>query len=131
MDQSHTHHAVEHRLSPLAHPRVENNLRIGGKFVSRMEALHYSDGTSTVMKSQIFPDWFGGNNAVHARFGRVKRMDATAAASLYFEGPPDNPRLYTLDFSLPRDKTLLSIGFQNVSRRKSARQSRFYFCRQD
>ena len=115
MDQSHTHHAVEHRLSRLAHPRAENNLRIGGKFVSRMEALHYTDGTSTVMKSQIFPDWFGGNNAVHAGFGRVKRMHATAAASLYFEGPPDNPRLYTLDFSLPRDKKLLSIGFQNVS----------------
>jgi outer membrane protein OmpA-like peptidoglycan-associated protein len=77
--------------------------------------LHFADFTKQVWRSQVFPDWFDGPDPFYSGFGRVKRVDTSTATPLSFEGAPYNPNMYVIDLSVPKEKILSSVTFQNVS----------------
>ncbi|MEY4929444.1 MAG: hypothetical protein RI909_168 [Bacteroidota bacterium] len=77
--------------------------------------LHFADFTKMSFRSQNFSDWFDGSEPFYSGFGRIKRVDPSAATPLSFEGAPMNPNFYVIDLSVPRDKILSSVSFQNTS----------------
>jgi outer membrane protein OmpA-like peptidoglycan-associated protein len=77
--------------------------------------LHFADFTKMAFRSQNFSDWFDGSDPFYSGFGRIKRVAPSAATPLSFEGAPMNPNFYVIDLSIPRDKILSSVSFQNTS----------------
>lgn len=88
--------------------------------------LHFADFTKVVYRNQIFPDWFEGTDSFYSGFGRIKRVDASAATPLSFEGAPTNPNFHVIDLSVPRDKMLSSVSFQNTSMGANPESNRLF-----
>jgi outer membrane protein OmpA-like peptidoglycan-associated protein len=76
--------------------------------------LKFTDSTSQEIRNQELPDWFDGPQPFLAGFGRVKRSNGSASNPLYYEGAPANPRMYTINISVPSEKVLAYIQFRNI-----------------
>lgn len=76
--------------------------------------MTFADGSQTKVAGE-FADWFDGPGAVFSGFGRVKRGLGSDSNPLYHEGPPENPKLYAIDFQVPAEKVLVQLTFQNVT----------------
>jgi gliding motility-associated-like protein len=75
--------------------------------------FNFSDGSS-LSSTGIYEDWFNGTNGIILQgFGRVKRISAPFTGQ--YGGAPDNPRMYSREFSMPCSKMLTSISFSNTS----------------
>lgn len=88
--------------------------------------LHFADFTKLVYRQQVFPDWFDGPDPFYSGFGRIKRVDASTATPMGFEGTPNNPNMYTIDLNLPKDKILVSVTFQNISTGENIESNRLF-----
>jgi len=77
--------------------------------------LNYTDGTNTVFPASTLSDWFFAPGAILAGFGRIARV---TAAPYMPDGYPSDPRIYTINVTVPcasKLKPVASIGISKIS----------------
>lgn len=76
----------------------------------------FSDGTTYVPANSSFTDWVNNfTNVAIQGFGRVKRKAGPFFQTIDYEMAPTNPRMYYKDFTMPCNKTLVSVTLKNVT----------------